>query len=363
MEFNQNTPYNDLPDLPPPEIESLELMKHVIHAARHLAELKGLCETLPDPGLLLNSIVLQESRDSSAIENIVTTQDELFQAEADGPEEGSAAKEVLRYREAMYTGWKYMQEHQQLITTNGLLQIVQTIKNNHAGIRNQPGTQLCSSITGEVIYTPPCCEDIIRKKMAALEQFINSERDGQPDPLIKLALLHYQFEAIHPFADGNGRTGRILNNLYMVQQNLLPQPVLYLSAYIAEHKQDYYQLLRRVTEQGQWTHWILFMLTAIATTAQQTTKKIRELLRLKAETEITMKAVLQSSYHPDLLQLFFEQPYVKIETLVKRKLAHRQTASVYLKKLTAAGLLVPRKKGKTIYYMNQAFIDILSRRS
>ena len=363
MAYDKNIAYNDLPDLPPSDIESLALLRHAINAARQLAELKGLCETMPDPRLLLNSIVLQESRESSAIENIVTTQDELFRAEADKPVEGSPVKEVLRYREAMYAGLKFMEERGNLITTNNLVQIVQTIKNNDAGIRNQPGTQLRSSITGEVIFTPPCCEEIIRNKLKALEQFINTNDTEQIDPLIKMALLHYQFEAIHPFADGNGRTGRILNNLYLVQQNLLPQPVLYLSAYISDNKQDYYQLLRRVTEQGNWSDWILFILTAITTTAQQTTKKIRDMILLKAETEAKMREVLKGSYNQELLHILFTHPYVKIDTLVNKKLAHRQTASGYLKKLTAAGVLTPQKTGKTTYYINQGLTEILSRRS
>ena len=341
-------------------IGSTEVFKTALNAARHLAELKGLCATLPDPALLLNSIVLQESKDSSAIENIVTTQDELYRAETGDVTDNSSAKEVLRYREAMYTGLKYMQEHQNLITTNGLIQIVQIIKNNQAAIRNQPGTQLRSNITNKIIYTPPCCEPEIRQKMAELEKFINDDSNTDIDPLIKLGMIHYQFEAIHPFADGNGRAGRILNNLYLVQQNLLTQPILYLSAYIAEHKQDYYQLLRRVTEQQQWNEWLLFILTAINKTAQLTTQKIRDMLQLKQAIETKMKAILKSSYKSELLQLLFEQPYIKIDTIVLKKIAHRETASGYLKKLANAEILEPQKKGRTTYYINRALVNIMS---
>ncbi len=363
MPFDKNIPFNELPNLPPAGIESIEILKQAINAARDLAELKGLCESLPDPALLLNSIVLQESRDSSAIENIVTTQDELYQAEAEETPANNAAKEVLRYREAVYAGLQHIQHQAGIISTNTLIQVVQTIKNNQAAIRNQPGTQLRSSITGEVIYTPPCCETEIREKLAALEQFINNNTEAVMDPLIKLALIHYQFEAIHPFADGNGRTGRILNSLYLVQQNLLTQPVLYLSSYIVEYKQDYYQLLRNVTEQQNWTEWILFILTAVSNTAQLTTRKIKSMLQLKTETEINMKAVMQSSYRPELLQLLFTQPYIKIETLVKSGMAHRQTAATYLKKLTEANIVEPQKKGRNTYYVNKPLMNILSKKN
>lgn len=360
MVYDKNIAFNDLPDLPPVNINSAQVLRHTIIAARNLAELKGLCETLPDPALLLNTIVLQESRDSSAIENIVTTQDELYRANADVKIDSTAAKEVLRYREAMYTGLRHMKEKINIISTNTLVSVVQIIKDNKSGIRTQPGTNLKSSITGEVIYTPPCCENEIRQKLAALELFINETKEDHPDPLVKLALIHYQFEAIHPFVDGNGRVGRILNNLFLVQQDLLPHPVLYLSHYIAEHKQDYYQLLRRVTEQQEWTDWILFILTAIGRTAQLTTQKIRALLELRINTETRMKKVLQTSYSPDLLQLLFTQPYIKIETLVKKELAHRQTASVWLKKMVAEGILEPQKKGRLIYYVHKSLMDILS---
>jgi Fic family protein len=263
----------------------------------------------------------------------------------------------------MYTGLRHMKEKKNIINTNTLVSVVQTIKDNNAGIRTQPGTNLKSSITGEVIYTPPCCENEIRQKLGELEVFINETKEDHLDPLVKLALIHYQFEAIHPFVDGNGRTGRILNNLFLVQQNLLPHPVLYLSHYIAEHKQDYYQLLRRVTEQQQWTDWILFILTAIGHTAQLTTKKIRTLLELRTKTEERMKKTLQASYSQDLLDLLFIQPYLKIETLVKKELAHRQTASVWLKKLTEEGILEPQKKGRVVYYVHQSLMNILSNRN
>lgn len=199
-------------------------------------------------------LVVQESRESSAIENIVTTKDELYQAMSELEIDDGPAKEVLRYREALYAGLKQMQETKNIITTNTLIEIVRKIKNNDAGLRNQPGTVLKNG-AGQVVYTPPCCEDVVREKMSGLERFINENEGSVIDPLLKMAMIHYQFEAIHPFADGNGRTGRILNLLFLVQQDLLTLPVLYLSEYINNYKTEYYRLLREVTEGGNWKAW------------------------------------------------------------------------------------------------------------
>lgn len=361
MAYHKLVPYNDLPDLPPGGFEeSPDILRLLARASRYLGELNGLCSSLPDPQLLINTIVLQESKDSSAIENIVTTQDELYKAAIENEAASIAAKEVLNYREALYAGLGKMQAQQNLLLTNTMVEIAQTIKQNQAGIRNTPGTALKNAVTGEVIYTPPCCEEVIRAKLASLEQFINSQDNLQWDPLIKMAFIHYQFEAIHPFADGNGRTGRILNALYLVQQNLLSQPVLYLSAYIVQHKQEYYRLLRTVTETHRWENWIMYMLTAMIETAQLTTGKIRQMLLLREQMEKTMKTVLGTSYSHDLLQLLFTLPYLKIDLLVKKDMAHRQTASAWLKKLTDAGLLQPQKIGRTTYYINHNLMELLS---
>jgi Fic family protein len=243
MAYNRNTAFNDLPGLPPEGfVETPEILRQLTRAARYLGELTGLCASLPDPQILINTIVLQESRDSSAIENIVTTQDELYKAASESETASHAAKEVLSYREALYNGLKKMAAQKNLLLTNTMVEIVQTIKQNNSGIRNSPGTSLKNAINGEVIYTPPCCEDVLREKLAALEKFINVPDSSPLDPLIKMAFIHYQFEAIHPFRDGNGRTGRIINALYLVQQELLSQPVLYLSSYIVKYKTEYYQL-------------------------------------------------------------------------------------------------------------------------
>jgi len=361
MVYNRNLPFNDLPDLPPPGFtETPGMLRHLAKASRILGELNGLCSSLPDPQLLLNTIVLQESKNSSAIENIVTTQDELYKA-ATGEETASqAAKEVLNYREALYAGLKKMQAQKNLLRTSTMVEIVQTIKQNNAGIRNTPGTALKNAINGEVIYTPPCCEDILRMKLASLEHFMNDPDLTTPDPLIKMALIHYQFEAVHPFADGNGRTGRILNALYLVQQGLLVQPVLYISSYMENNKAEYYKLLRDVTETGNWNDWTMYILTAVIETTQQTTQKIRTMLSLKNEYEKKMQEVLGASFSYALLQLMFTLPYLKIELLEKKGLAHRQTASGWLKKLSDAGMLRPQKIGRTTYFINYRLMELLT---
>jgi Fic family protein len=361
MAYNKNTPFNDLPDLPPADfVESSEILRHLVKASRYLGELNGLCESLPDPQLLINTIILQESKDSSAIENIVTTQDELYKAATEEGTTNHAAKEVLSYREALYVGLKKMQSQKNLLLAGTMVEVVQTITQNNSGIRNIPGTALKNAINGEVIYTPPCCEDVLRGKLAALEQFINDKEASSLDPLIKMAFIHYQFESIHPFADGNGRTGRIINTLYLVQQQLLLQPVLYLSSYIVKYKTEYYQLLRGVTENGNWHDWLMFILTAVIETAQLTTQKIRNMLLLKEEFEVTMKEVLGASFNYDLLQLMFTLPYLKIELLEKKQLAHRQTASSWLKKLTEVNIVKPQKIGRTTYYINYRLMELLS---
>ena len=361
MSYNKNIPFNDLRDLPPADFtESHEILKHMSRAYRYLGELNGLCASLPDPHLLINTIILQESKDSSAIENIVTSQDELYKAATEEGMASQAAKEVLSYREALFVGLGKMKAQKNLLLTNTMIEIAQTIKQNKSGIRNIPGTALKNAINGEVIYTPPCCEDVIREKMATLEQFINDPDSSATDPLVKMALIHYQFEAIHPFADGNGRTGRIVNALYLVQQELLSQPVLYLSSYIFKNKREYYQLLRAVTEENKWHDWVMYILTVLIETAQLTTKKIRSMLLLRDACEREMREALGSSFSYDLLQLMFTLPYLKIELIEKKKMAHRQTASVWLKKLTDAKILRPQKIGRTTYYINYRLMELLS---
>jgi len=368
MTYNRTIPYNDLPDLPPVfDVATRELLiNHAVKAARSLAELKGLCETLPRESLhnlLINTIVLQESKDSSAIENIVTTQDELYQAAAEEAGTTSATKEILGYRTALYAGLNYMKEQNNIISTNLMVNVVQKTTQNTSSIRRTPGTTLKSNITGEIVYTPPCCEDVLREKLKHLELFINDPDFCKLDPIIKLALLHYQFESIHPFGDGNGRTGRILNSLYLVQQNLLSHPVIYLSSYIIDNKQDYYRLLREVTEKQNWRDWIMFMTTAVNETANLTIQKIRGIIQLKKEMEEkTMQVLEKFNKRHKLYDLMFTIPYLKIELVVKKGIAHRQTAAVYLKELTANSILKPIKLGKTTYYVNYKLLDLITTR-
>ena len=367
--IHRASPNNALHDLPPKsdpnnpkltDLENPELLKASIKANRLLAELKGYCQTLPNPQLLINTIVLQESKDSSEIENIVTTQDELYRAAASidsASALSSNTREVLLYREALYTGLELMQSRG--MTTNTMISIMQKLKNTSASIRKITGTKLANPITGEVIYTPPEGEMLIRDKLSALEKFINDDQDDI-DPLIKMALAHYQFEAIHPFEDGNGRTGRILNVLFLVHKDLLTIPVLFLSSFIIKHKNEYYRLLREVTEKQNWQEWILYILSAISETSALTLKKIYEIQKLKEELIPLIKDALKDSYNRDLVELIFSHPYVKIKALEQNGIAKRQTASAYLQKLAKADILRPIKVGKEYYYINHRLMKIIS---
>lgn len=360
--FKRGEPYNDLPGLPPKiNLEDPALLKRAIKASRLLAELKGYCQTLPDPKLLINTVVLQESKDSSAIENIVTTQDELYRAVAaidDGMDFSYATKEVLQYREALYKGMDLMEKRG--LTTNSLVAIMQKLKHSTEEIRKGTGTRLANPATKEIIYTPPEGESLIREKLAVLEKFIHNEKDDT-DALIKMALIHYQFEAIHPFSDGNGRTGRILNVLYLVYRGLLNIPVLYLSSYIIQKKSNYYRLLRDVTENQNWNEWIAFMLDAVSETAALTLNKIASIHTLKKEMALQVKSILKTSYNSELVDLMFTYPYLKIKILERNKIGHRQTASVYLQKLAGAKILSPVKLGKEIYYINHQLMEVISK--
>jgi Fic family protein len=361
MAFSPDKPFNDLPLLPPKmEIDTKGILKKTISAGRALAELKGLGETIPNQAILINSIILQEAKASSEIENIITTNDALFQAfSAKTSQIDAATKEVLRYREALWEGFNDL-KNRPLLTTNLFIRIVQTIRANNAGIRNTPGTKVVNATTGEVLFTPPEGEDIIRNKLKNLEEYIHAE--NMLDPLIKLALIHYQFEAIHPFTDGNGRTGRILNILYLTQKHLLDLPVLYLSKYIIEQKSDYYRLLRSVTENGEWEPWIHYMLDAIEQTALYTRDKIIAIRNLLIETlEFTKENLPSKGYSKDLVELLFHQPYAKVQFLVDAGIAKRQTAADYLKRLEEIGILRSQKVGKENLYLNTRLYEVLSK--
>ncbi len=356
---NPEIPFNDLPPLPPKqEIETKAVLKKCIDANRSLAEFKGTCLRLPNPELLINSIVLQESKDSSAIENIVTTQDALYRAVISPLDTvPSDTKEVLAYREAIYTGWDMMNEHGLLLGKTAL-HIMQKIKHTHASFRNTPGTQLGNPATKKIIYTPPDWQQVA-DKMSAWEKFVNEPSDL--DPLVRMALMHYQFEAIHPFSDGNGRTGRILNVLFLLNEKLITLPALYHSGYIIQHKNEYYKSLREVTESNRWEQWVLFMLDAVKETAHHTLKMIEEMLVLKEKTLIEVKSLSQKLPAYELNELIFSFPYIKIKVLEDRKLAKRQAASTYLQQLADKGILKPIKVGREMYYINHGLMEIITR--
>lgn len=352
-------PYNELPFLPVSlsKIETLNVLRQVVKSAMALAELKGLVHTLPNPSILLNAVILKEARASSEIENVITTQDKLYQAiSAKGSEIDPATKEVLRYREAMLEGYHAVQT-KGFINTNTIIAIQKALEENNAGLRTLPGTSLKNAATGKVIYTPPDDKETILSLMKNLEDYINEE--DEVSPLIKLAIQHYQFESIHPFYDGNGRTGRILNVLYLILHGLLDSPVLYLSDYIIKNKTDYYRLLQEVRTTDRWEEWILFMLKAVEETSIQTINQIDEMKILFEQTQEKMKTGSPKLYNKELLELIFEQPYSKIEFVVERLGVSRITASKYLKTLEQIGILVPKKVWKETLYVNQALFDLL----
>lgn len=359
MKFDKDKPYNALPPLPPKkEIETPDVWRKTVAASRALAELKGLGEkTIPDQSLLVNSIILQEAKASSEIENIITTNDALFRAfTAESANTDAQTKEVLRYREALWEGFEELKKKP--LTTNLFIKLVQTIRENKAGIRNTPGTKIENQKTGEVVYTPPEGESVIRDKLQDLEKFIHG--DDNIDPLVKLALIHYQFEAIHPFSDGNGRTGRIINILFLVMHNLLDLPVLYLSKGIIEKKNDYYQLLRGVTENQEWEPWILYMLEAVESTANFTRERILAIRKLMDETMDKVKKDLPKIYTKELIEVIFKQPYTKGQFLVDAGIAERQTAAEYLKQLESIGIMKSQKVGRENLYMNKKLYKLLS---
>lgn len=361
MAFHPTEPYNELPGLPPVEdLETREVLKVSIQAHRALALLEGSLSRLPNPAVLLDSIGLQEAKVSSEIENIITTHDELYQyAIADRPVESGATREVLHYKEALWKGYGEVRENG-LLTTNLFVGLVQAIKQNGSGIRTVPGTQIINDRTREVIYTPPHGEALIREKLQNLEQFLNLNDDSL-DPLVKMAVAHYQFEAIHPFGDGNGRTGRIVNILYLVQQGLLSQPILYMSRFILDNRQDYYRLLREVTEHGNWQSWIIYMIKAVAETSHMTQRKIEDIHEAMDSFAAFMKKELPGMYSRELVDVLFHHPYSKRQFLEQAGIAKAKTAGGYLSALEDKGVLKSIQLGREKLYLNLEFLEILKR--
>ncbi len=357
MPFEPTKPYNTLPSLPPrAELESRAVLKACIEARAALAELKQAGALIPNQAVLINSIPLLEAQASSEIENIVTTTDRLFQF-ADDREvlADPATKEALRYRTALREGFESLAKHP--LSTRTAVEICCTIKGVDMDVRRTPGTALVNERSGGLIYTPPEGEALIRDKLANWEQFLHEAEDI--DPLVRMAIGHYQFEAIHPFTDGNGRTGRVLNLLYLVDKGLLDIPVLYLSKAIIEAKQDYYRLLLDVSREGAWEPWLLFMLEAVRSTAHWTTSRIKAIRTLIDDTVHRMRRDAPGIYSRELTELIFVQPYCRIANLVDAGIAQRQTASVYLKQLVDIGLLKEMKAGREKLFINPQLLHTL----
>ncbi|MDF3054719.1 MAG: filamentation induced by cAMP protein Fic [Gammaproteobacteria bacterium] len=356
--MDRNKPFNDLPPLPPSlKLETTAVLKKTIEARSQLAELKGSVQSIPNQAILVNGIVLQEARLSSEIENIVTTNDELYKAASDERlATDPQAKEVLRYREALWHGFRSLKERP--LSTNLFVELVAIIKGQNIDVRRVPGTKIGNS-RGEVIYTPPEGESVIRDKLSSLEKFIHG--DDELDALVKLALMHYQFEAIHPFIDGNGRTGRILNILFLVEKGLLDTPILFLSHYILRTRASYYEGLRQVTESSAWVDWILYILEGIRVTALETQNRVNRICESMDTAKELVQAKAPKVYSKDLIEVIFQNPYCKIRFLEEAGIAKRQTAALYLRTLEELGLLQGVKSGLEKYYINTALVDILSK--
>lgn len=359
MNFDPKKPYNDLPLLPPKvELETKAVLKRCVAANKALAELKGAGDLIPNQAMLINAIPLQEAKLSSEIENIVTTQDALFQAALDESKvTDSATKEVLRYRAALRQGFEAVRD--QPFRMSLLEDLCGTLRNEKVKFRADDRVYIGNPTAKTITFTPPAGAGVMREKLHNLEKYILAEDDL--DPLVRMAVAHYQFEAIHPFSDGNGRTGRILNILFLIHAGLLRIPVLYLSRHLIQHKADYYRLLRGVTEQAAWEEWVLFMLTAVEATAAWTTSRILAIRDLFDQTLSRARASLPPKvYSKELIELVFTQPYSKIQFLVDAGLAQRQTASGYLQELEKLGILVGEKRGREIIYKHPALLKLLT---
>lgn len=358
MTFDAGRSYNNLPPLPPGlELESRAVLKACIPARAALAELKQAAELLPNQSILINTLPLLEAKDSSEIENIVTTTDRLFQYAQEDARADLPTREALRYRTALYQGYLTL-AHRPLTTATAEI-ICSTIKGREMAIRKVPGTTIANTSTGETLYTPPDGEARLRDMLTNWERFIH-DADSGLDPLVVMAVAHYQFEAIHPFLDGNGRTGRVLNILFLIEKELLTLPVLYLSRYIVQRKSDYYRLLNGVTRNGDWEPWLLYMLQAVEETARWTTAKIAMIRELIAHTGDYVHARLPKIYSHELIQLIFEQPYCRIASLVKAGIAQRQTAATYLKRLVEIGVLQEIPVGKEKLFVHPKLIQLLT---
>ena len=355
-QWNPEAPYNELPLLPPTaDLETKAILKQCITARAALAELKQAAELIPNQGMLINTVPLLEAQASSEIENIVTTTDRLFQFRNADDHADPATKEALRYSHALLEAFREMTRRP--LSTRTAEQVCSIIKGKEMLVRRVPGTAL--SRGEEIIYSPPVGEDRLRKLLANWEKFLHGSRDL--DPLIRMSVGHYQFEAIHPFTDGNGRTGRVLNGLFLIQESLLTLPILYLSRFIIQNKADYYRLLRKVTSHNAWEEWVLYMLRGVEETAYWTTAKIGAIRKLTSLTAEHMKAKASKIYSLELVHLIFEMPYCRIQNLVEAKICERQAASRYLKQLVEIGVLEEQAAGREKVFLHPKLLTLLTR--
>lgn len=344
------------------DLETKAILKQLNLANKQLAELKGVAQTIPNETILINSLTLQEAKDSSEVENIVTTHDELYRADLDIHKAiiSASTKEVLNYRQAIQTGFTLIRKNK-LLTNNVIKNIQQILEENSAGFRAVPGTMLKNS-KGEIIYTPPQDKQIVEQTMENLEQYINDSSMSDIDPLIKMAIIHHQFESIHPFYDGNGRTGRIISILYLVANDLLDLPILYLSRFITHNKGEYYRLLQDVREvednAPQWEAWILFMLKGVEETAKETIRLVKGIAFLMNEYKQILRPLFAKQYRHELLNNLFFHPYTKIDFVQRDMMVQRKAAAKYLDMIVASGLMEKIKIGRTNYYMNTKLIEL-----
>ena len=346
------------------DLETKAVLKQLVLSNRKLAELKGLAQTIPNETILINTLTLQEAKDSSEVENIVTTNDELYRADLNlkGITINASAKEVLNYRQALQMGFQSVKKTK-LLTLNDIKQIQQVLEANSAGFRALPGTKLKNNY-GEVVYTPPQDKREVEMLMDNLEKYINDPTVQDVDPLIKMAVIHHQFESIHPFYDGNGRTGRIISILYLVTNGLLDLPILYLSRYITHNKGEYYRLIQQIRDKQNegnaqaWEEWVLFLLKGVEETAEETIRLIKGISLLMAEFKSRLRPLLGKNYKHDLLNNLFSFPYTKIEFVMEVMGVQRKTASMYLDMIVKEGLLEKIKLGRSNYYMNTKLIDL-----
>ena len=352
---------NKLAKLPPKreKVETIEILRQLSKSSNSLGELKGIAKTIPNQEMLINAVVLQEAKDSSEIENIITTQDELYKALATNTKQPTQVKEVINYRSAIFSGFELIQQ-QGFLKLKDIETIQKTIIENNAGIRSMAGTVLKNDKTGEIVYTPPQEKDEILDLLGNFLEHFNVKQNDL-NPLINLAILHYQFESIHPFYDGNGRAGRILNILYLIINDLLDIPILYLSSYINENKADYYRLLNTVNNKDEWSEYIIYMLKAVEVTSNRTIEKINSIKILLDKTIIYAQEKEPKVYRKELIELLFEHPYSKIEFVVEKLNVERKAASRYLKKMEEIGILTSQKIGRESVYVNTKLIEILKK--